>query len=210
MISIGAALTRIGLAEGAPLGHLPWRDDDPWAAVYRECESPIERLMCFGIHGYLGYEAQAGQFRNVRSLLTGRRAAAFVFGQQWIERFRADFLVVGVIRGEPPVKIVVECDGRKFHNPAQDAERDGFMRDCGLEVVRFTGHEITRRLPNVIGRIPARMGRRYSWTIAAEYGFAPLTEMVDALEDGESVRSPVDDPTFEGDDGGNYRWADTL
>jgi very-short-patch-repair endonuclease len=211
VISIGAALTRIGLAEGTPAAGLPWADGDPWRAVYDKCESPIERLMCLGIHGFLGYEARDGLFRGARSLPEDRRAGALVYGQHSVGNYRADFLVVGFVRGEKPIKIIVECDGRKFHNPALDAERDELIRSAfGIETVRFTGYEIHRRLPDVIGRIPARMGRRYSWTIAAEYGFAPLTEMVDALEDGESVRSPVDDPTFEGDDGGNYRWADTL
>ena len=207
MISLGQALARIGFANGDGWAPLPWPNDDPWNVIYEGCESPIERLMCLGIHGYLGYDAGVGRFQG-RSSIPDRRAGALVYGQHWIGRYRADFLVVGFLRGEEPVKIVVECDGKEFHDNHRDRLRDRVMGDLGFEVVRFTGFEINRRLAETIGRIPTRMGKRYAWTIAAECGQAVITDMTDSL-DGEGPKPPAK-PDFRCDDGSPGKWSDTL
>jgi very-short-patch-repair endonuclease len=208
MISIGEALVRAGLAKGEPWAARLWSEEDPWNVIFQGCESPIERLMCLGLHGYLGYEARRGQYEGRKSLPVDKRAGGLVYGQHWIgEKYRADFLVVGFMRGEEPIRIVVECDGKEFHNPAHDRRRDEFMVGLGFKIVRFTGFEINRQLAETIGRIPAAMGARYAWTIAAEYGSAAITDMTDYLEGKEIVRAK---PDFIDDDGTPCKWDDTL
>jgi hypothetical protein len=194
---------------------LPWTNDLAWQALYDRCESPIERLMCRGIHGYLGYEARVGDYNYRKPVDSDRRAGALVYAQHNIhgdwtlgyrKNIRADFLIVGFVRPEPPVRLIVECDGAAYHDPNADAVRDNYVRAIGYEVVRFTGQEITRQLPDKIGRIPAALGARYGWLIASEYGSAVVSEMTDYLEDRRST-PPFDDEIGDGFCG---NWGDTL
>lgn len=198
MINLAEALKRIWIAEG---WWLP-EPNDPWRAIYDRCESPIERLMCIGIRDLLGYEANAGHFN--RPVPSERRAGALVFAQQQINRYRADFLVVGFLRGEAPIRIVVECDGREFHDHIADQERDFDLSSWGFKVVRFTGREITRDLPRVINRIPRAMGERYAYWIAAELGRVEMPDVVDQFERKAMARSALDEDGFYGN------WDDTL
>lgn len=57
--------------------------------------------------------------------------------QYGIARYRADFAF-------PDVRLVVECDGRPWHDPDRDRERDAALRRKGWEPLHFTGSEITR------------------------------------------------------------------
>lgn len=51
--------------------------------------------------------------------------------------FFADFLVE-----QNGKKIVVECDGKDFHNPQKDQKRDEILLQKGFETLRFSGSEI--------------------------------------------------------------------
>lgn len=57
--------------------------------------------------------------------------------------YRADILIINGNR-----KLVVECDGKEFHNTAKmiekDKRRDGYCAIQGWAVMRFTGSEIHR------------------------------------------------------------------
>ena len=55
--------------------------------------------------------------------------------------YRVDFLALGP-RGHGG--LVVECDGRAFHDPNLDRVRDSDLKRLGYEVVRFTGSQIFR------------------------------------------------------------------
>lgn len=103
-----------------------------WAqAMAQRCESQIERLFllaCFGERG--------GFFPDKDAL--GRRGPVSLQMQEQIGPFRADFVLTN---GD--AKLVVECDGREFHETVaareRDARRDKFLRARGFTVMRLTG-----------------------------------------------------------------------
>jgi very-short-patch-repair endonuclease len=200
VITVGQALLRMGVAGG--LFKAPF-DDPDWNAVYAGCESPIERLMCLGIYDYLGYEARSGQYRGRQSIPRDQRAGALVYGQQELDAYRVDFLIVGFVRAERPKVLIVECDGRDFHDDAADRQRDsGLQYMTGFETVRFTGAEISRNLQSVIRRIPDALGKRYAYEIAAAYERVWLPEVIDRWEP-DPVKGCVND-------GFQDNWHDTL
>ena len=57
--------------------------------------------------------------------------------QYGIAKYRADFALTNV-------RLIVECDGRPWHDPDRDRRRDEALRRRGWEVIHFTGSEITR------------------------------------------------------------------
>ena len=63
-------------------------------------------------------------------------------------RFQVDFLVeIG------QNKIIVECDGRDYHNPYKDRERDKGLNTHGYKIFHFTGSEIYHDIENCINTI---------------------------------------------------------
>jgi very-short-patch-repair endonuclease len=193
MITLASALLRLAIVKD---WWVPSDLTDPWQAIYQRCESPIERLMCMGIHDFLGYEACAESYAGPRSIPSGRRAGALVFGQQELEPYRVDFLIVGFVMGEALRLIVVECDGREFHDSLRDQGRDLYLSLRGFETIRFTGVEINRDLARQIRRIPMAMGERYAYLISAELDRVYLPDVVDQWETKTPVQ--IDD---EFDDG---------
>jgi very-short-patch-repair endonuclease len=202
VITVAEALLRIFVAKGwgTPSGLT-----DPWQAIYERCESPIERLMCIGIQDLLGYEACAVPYMGGSSIPPGRRAGALVFGQQELGPYRVDFLILGFVSGEQSRPLIVECDGREFHDPLSDQERDYNLSLRGFETIRFTGHEISRDLDRQIRRIPIAMGERYSYLISAAYGRVYIPDVVDQLE--RKALAQITDDEF---DDGFSDWSDTL
>jgi len=65
-----------------------------------------------------------------------------------IGRFLVDF--VAEIRN---TKIIIECDGRDFHNPFHDAERDKELKLQGYHILHFTGSEIYNNIESCIEKI---------------------------------------------------------
>ncbi len=61
------------------------------------------------------------------------------FPQYPVLQFFADF-------ADPIQKIVIECDGKRFHNKDRDAERDRMMIDAGWKVFRVSGSDCNRIL----------------------------------------------------------------
>jgi len=57
--------------------------------------------------------------------------------QYGIGKYRADFAF-------PGVRLVVECDGRPWHDPDRDRQRDAILRRMGWEPIHFSGSEIVR------------------------------------------------------------------
>jgi DNA helicase-2/ATP-dependent DNA helicase PcrA len=66
--------------------------------------------------------------------------------QYGIAKYRADFALTDV-------RLVVECDGRPWHDPERDRRRDEALRRKGWEVLHFTGSEITRDAAGCAGKI---------------------------------------------------------
>lgn len=57
--------------------------------------------------------------------------------QYGIGPYRADFAI-------PEWRLVIECDGRQWHDPDRDRRRDAVLRRKGWEPLHFGGSEITR------------------------------------------------------------------
>lgn len=84
-------------------------------------------------------------------------AGYFIYPQKEIGPYRADFYIeaVGWGRGGqvwPPNvirKLVVECDGHDYHSTHEqikyDNRRDEYMKEKGIDVLRFTGTEIVQQ-----------------------------------------------------------------
>jgi DNA helicase-2/ATP-dependent DNA helicase PcrA len=73
--------------------------------------------------------------------------------QYGIGRYRADFAF-------PDVRLVVECDGRPWHDPDRDRERDAALRRKGWEPLHFTGSEISRDAAACAARVEREILRR--------------------------------------------------
>lgn len=109
-------------ARGSRLKLIPRR-----APAYLRSESPIEETL----------------IANILSWIDHHGASATVSTQVPVGPYRADILIETGGRS-----MVVECDGAKFHNGAEQIEHDKRRdRYCALNdiaVMRFTGAEITR------------------------------------------------------------------
>jgi very-short-patch-repair endonuclease len=70
--------------------------------------------------------------------------------QYGIKRYTADFAF-------PPFRIVVECDGRGFHDKAKDRRRDAHLQRLGWTTHRFTGTEIWYDPDGVVDKIEATL-----------------------------------------------------
>lgn len=65
-----------------------------------------------------------------------------------IGRFLVDFIAeIG------NTKIIIECDGRDFHNPFHDAERDKELKLQGYHIIHFTGSEIYNNIESCLEKI---------------------------------------------------------
>lgn len=138
-------------------------DDDPRKAVWEACESPLEQFMCTGISLLLGCKAVTGDYDQSRRAelaeLAGDKPAAFLFSQQPIGRYRADFLIVLIDPAERMSRrFVIECDGKNFHTSDEqieyDRKRDAAIVATGVRfVARYSGREMHRDFQSVTDRV---------------------------------------------------------
>jgi very-short-patch-repair endonuclease len=102
------------------------------AAERYKCESPIERRL---------YDALV--FRGYA-----------VSTQVKCGKYRIDLALVGP-------QIAIECDGKAYHSStdqkAHDRRKDAYLKEHGWQVMRFSGRQITSRLPDVLKRIDAKI-----------------------------------------------------
>jgi len=73
--------------------------------------------------------------------------------QYGIGRYRVDFAF-------PPHRLVVEADGRAWHDAVRDADRDAHLAALGWMTLRFTGSEIYRDAAGVAARVAAALEER--------------------------------------------------
>lgn len=76
------------------------------------------------------------------------QAALSYESQVRIGRYFVDFLVSVENR-----KLIVECDGRAYHDPVRDAERDKVLSAEGYPILRFSGSEIWKDAAGCVKRI---------------------------------------------------------
>jgi len=80
-------------------------------------------------------------------LLTAMKSAGLMPQVQYgIDRFRVDFAFV-------PERLVVEADGRAWHDAERDAARDAHLMTLGWTTIRFTGSQIYRDVDTVIADV---------------------------------------------------------
>jgi DNA helicase-2/ATP-dependent DNA helicase PcrA len=96
-------------------------------------------------------------------------------------RFTVDF--VAQVDGQ---KVIIECDGKAWHDPARDRERDKVLSAQGFPIFRFSGAEIFRDAGACVERVRATLARRP----------APAYALDDDLDDSqrkavESVNGPI-------------------
>lgn len=137
-------------------------------------QSPIEEVMLVGMVGINTF-AHFFEFYGVPEIQfapSPRFGGATVRLQQRIGPYCADFLIEAHLRNEVAGHVVVECDGKDFHDAEKDAVRDRYMEERGYVVLRFTGAEIIKN--------PVR----------------PVLEIIAACENlfREAVRKNVDKP----------------
>lgn len=108
------------------------------------CESPIEK----SLFPWLLCQTYPPFNFNPITLLPGERArlierSVAVVPQLPIGRYRADF-ALAISMGAEVKFVVIECDGREFHNHRRDKSRDReiLKNDRILEICRLTGEEI--------------------------------------------------------------------
>lgn len=118
------------------------------------CESPIEKILM----PWLIAQRFRGFRYSPRVLFSGEGAlladkCVAVVPQLPLGRYRTDFALA--TRSGPHVKfVIVECDGRDFHDSdhqkQRDAERDAYLRSRRdvLDVIRFPGAAIYRSPAN--------------------------------------------------------------
>jgi DNA helicase II / ATP-dependent DNA helicase PcrA len=70
--------------------------------------------------------------------------------QARLGKYVVDFLVEG-----ESAPLIVECDGREYHAPERDAERDQALALYGFYILHFTGAEIFSDAQNCVQRIRA-------------------------------------------------------
>jgi very-short-patch-repair endonuclease len=83
---------------------------------YVKCETPIESIL------------------YMQLVMDGLRPP-MLESQRWIDSYRVDFAI-------PHGYIAIECDGKKYHDPISDAERDTKLRKLGWRVLRFPAEKI--------------------------------------------------------------------
>lgn len=82
-------------------------------------------------------------FTPIESMAWGEiRSLGLPFCPQYpIGKYFADF-------ADPAKKVVIECDGSKFHSKEKDAPRDRYMTSEGWDVFRISGSDCNRILTN--------------------------------------------------------------
>ena len=85
-----------------------------------------------------------------------RKYPVKIYKQRIIGRFIVDFYCASA-------KLVIEIDGSQHYEPqaaAKDAERSQFLRDLGLEVLRFSNRDIDRDFRGVCEQIEITLQNR--------------------------------------------------
>lgn len=141
--------------------------DEP--GFYKRLESPIEARFAYCLktlevwnRATVRFLADARRADEIEAIRQGKYSGLWlhVFLQEQIGPDRVDFLVVASL-DTARTGIVVECDGREFHQDRlRDLERDCRLRDLGYSVIRFSGSEIWRNAPKCAERLLDHAARK--------------------------------------------------
>lgn len=110
-------------------------------------ESPIESAMAEAMVIAFAHFAAKPETLTLRSQVS-------------IGHYRADFTIEA---GD--VRLIVECDGKEFHDAKKDAERDARLLERGWITLRFTGSAIHRSAVACADEVVASV---YEWLALRE------------------------------------------
>lgn len=135
--------------------------DETREAVRRQCESPIEQIVCVGLFLQLGCRAVEGAYHASRLselAATCDAPAAFLFAQHKVEGYRLDFLLVAIdTAARKAWTMAIECDGRAYHTSpeqiAYDRHRDAVLDAKGIPTMRFDGSTIRGDTASFVERV---------------------------------------------------------
>lgn len=137
--------------------------------VLAECESPIEQLMCIGLHQYNFHRSRLEAENDIFEVRTqvhvgydkdGDEEFNAIFGDEFLKdkKYRVDFMVeIADQRKNKNWFFVIECDSKKHHftEPKfhEDRQRDRALLSAGIITLRFTGEEINKSHRNCAGDV---------------------------------------------------------
>ena len=159
--------------------------NDELATLLPVCGSPIEQRLLIGLYymhmpwgePFVSPRPNSLTFFPPGDFPPGRTLAEFTCSE-WPNAatvclqaempeaggYRCDFLILAKFKNEraATLKVVVECDGHEFHErtkeqAARDRKRDRDLQGAGFSILRFTGSEIYRSLPDCISEIRDRI-----------------------------------------------------
>lgn len=125
------------------------------------CDSPIEDIFLDEFRKVANYEISVGRQHECKT-----RSGAF----------RLDFILSHVANG---MKLGIECDGRDFHSPASDSQRDAAIVSAGIvdKIYRLRGRDLTFRVHDALHLLASLEPWLFS-----ERGIAQLTTLCRPLE----------------------------
>ncbi len=132
--------------------------DGGFNAAFSRCESPIEQAYCLTLFQVPGVSAIDGDFEPAALRhMNASMSRIFVFAQQPIPPYRADFMLLGISpREAEPRFVIVECDGSDYHSGREQMRRDAHRQSCleatGFKVIRFDGGMIYREPQTIVRR----------------------------------------------------------
>jgi hypothetical protein len=146
---LGGALMGQGSSWGGS-DDRPWRWDRMSAeerlkASMEMCESPIEQLLLKALMTYWPTVAPRRDFKKAL-VNSDNDIETAIFPQYQFGPHRVDFAIMHRWDlGREPVFVVVECDGRAFHDRGKDQARDAYLKENFAihEIVRLSGALIT-------------------------------------------------------------------
>lgn len=127
------------------------------ASAWRRCESPIEaRLMPHLVLQGYGPEHDDIAILGDRIDWQADIRKVQIVPNLAVKGARFDFLVVARrrLQGIPVhLAVAVECDGKQYHMPADDWERDVAFAQIGVTTLRLTGSEIHANAAKAAGDV---------------------------------------------------------
>lgn len=120
---------------------------DEIALGLAECESPLEKRMLpyLVCQDYMDLNSGYAMVHVPKKATTAPGYGVFIVPQMAFMKYRADFGLVAVKNGRRHI-VLIECDGRDYHDPVKDSARDAYFRSWGIPTVRVTGKEVYREV----------------------------------------------------------------
>lgn len=142
---------RLALANGRWMGTLACKAKQAWRKGLEKVHTPEgrEQARQWAVHLRKTGLKETGIERRIKSFL---QVACINFEQEYT------FDGIGTVDFYlPQFGAVIECDGEYWHNQPgareKDAQRDASLNSIGIQVLRFTGREINKQMPQVQQRI---------------------------------------------------------